>query len=135
MPRSKVKIWIHAIWNTKNKEAFITSKAEVPIYKLISKELTNAGCFVKSINGMQDHMHALFLLNPKSTIQDVMKQVKGASSHAINQMKIIPFRFAWGVGYAAFSVSESQVAEVDKYIRNQKVHHRKRTYTEEIDAF
>ena len=135
MAHSKIKIWVHAIWGTKNREAFITSSAEPKIHELIRKELIESGCYVEALNGMPDHVHALFLLNPDLSIRAAMKQVKGAASHAINQLDIIPQKFAWAVGFAAFSVSESQVPAVKKYILNQKEHHRKRTYEEEIKAF
>ena len=45
------------------------------------------------------------------------------------------YKFAWQTGYGAFSVSESMVSEVEKYITNQKEHHKKMTYEEEIDLF
>jgi hypothetical protein len=43
-------------------------------------------------------------------------------------------KFAWQTGYGAFSVSESMVNEVEKYIVGQKEHHKKLTYQEEVDA-
>ena len=135
MAHSKIKIWVHAIWGTKHRDAFITPKAEPQVYQLIRKELVESGCFVEIVNGMPDHVHALFLLNPDLSIRAVMKQVKGAASHAINQLKIIPHQFAWAVGFAAFSVSESQVPVVRDYIVNQKEHHKKRSFEEEYRAF
>jgi putative transposase len=61
--------------------------------------------------------------------------VKGESSHWINQSDFIKYKFAWQTGYGAFSVSESMVKDVEKYIANQKEHHKKITFEEEIDLF
>lgn len=84
---------------------------------------------------MSDHIHILFLLSPKFSNGDIFKNVKGESSHWINQSSLTKNKFAWQTGYGAFSVSESMVNEVEKYIANQKEHHRKMTFEEEVNLF
>jgi len=78
------------------------------------------GCQVSIINGMPNHIHCLFRLSREKTIAEVMKQIKGSSSHFINQQKIIEKKFAWQAGYGVFSVSESALKIVYAYIKNQK---------------
>lgn len=92
-------------------------------------------CHVETINGMREHVHLLFLLSPQKTLSEVVKQVKGGSSHAINQSGLLVNKFAWGTGYAAFSVSESSVSVVKKYIVHQKEHHKKRVFEIEYQEF
>lgn len=135
MSHSKCKIWIHAIFATKDRRPLIHPRARAKIHALIRKELVATGCWVELINGTDDHVHALFLLNPKVAVTDVQKQVKGASSHEVNASEWIPEKFAWQTGYAAFSVSESHVAKVREYIRNQEEHHRTLTFAEEYERF
>jgi REP element-mobilizing transposase RayT len=65
------------------------------------------------------------MLNPKKSIAEVIKQIKGSSARYINQNSLITDNFSWQVGYAAYSVSESVVDRVFKYIQNQKQHHAK----------
>jgi putative transposase len=43
--------------------------------------------------------------------------------------------FYWQNGYGAFSVSQSAVNTVKKYIANQKEHHKKKTFKEEYVEF
>ena len=69
------------------------------------------------------------------TIQDIVKFVKGSSSHWINQNNIIKEKFSWAKGYSAFSVSKSGVYRVRKYIKNQEEHHRKKSFAEEYSKF
>ena len=69
------------------------------------------------------------------TREDCAKLLKGASSHYINQNRLIRTKFSWGRGYAAFSVSESQLDKVINYIKKQKEHHRIKTYAEEYEEF
>lgn len=135
MPHSFNKIWIHAIWSTKERSPLINLSVEQKVYQFISEELREQGCPDRIINGMPDHIHCLFLLNPKKSIAEIIKQIKGSSSHFINQNDLIAAKFAWQTGYAAYSVSESVVNKVFQYIHNQKAHHAKKTFQQEYDEF
>lgn len=113
----------------------IGSRIEELVYTHIKEQLIELGCPVRIINGMPDHIHLLFLLNPQKAITDVLKQVKGNTSHWVNEQDLIKEKFAWQTGYAVYSVSESQVEIVYNYILNQKQHHKKTTFTEEYEKF
>ncbi len=135
MPHSFNKIWIHAVWATKKRFPLIHTTVEQKIYQFISEQLREQGCPVRIVNGMPDHIHCLFLLNPKKSIAEVIKQIKGSSSHFVNRNNLIVEKFAWQTGYASFSVSESAVEKVFEYIKNQKSHHQKKSSQQEYDAF
>src|SRR6266498_2052634 len=77
-----------------------------------------------------DHTHALIDLPTRYSIEEVIKLFKGGSSYWINHSRLIKGRFAWGLGYGAFSVSHSDVGRVARYIADQDEHHRKRTYSQ-----
>lgn len=135
MPHSFNKIWIHAIWATKERQPFVSNKIEKQIHDLLRKELIDMGCPVRIVNGMPDHVHMLFLLNSQKSISEVIKQAKGSSSHSINEQNLIPEKFSWQTGYAAYSVSESQLEKIFQYIRNQKQHHRMQPFLKEYEKF
>ena len=135
MPHSFNKIWIHAIWATKERAPLIRDNIEHKIYQFISEQFREQGCPVRIINGMPDHIHCLFLLSPQKSIADVIKQIKGSSSHFTNQNNLIPEKFAWQTGYAAYSVSESVIEKLFQYIKNQKQHHQKKSFQQEHDEF
>ena len=135
MPHSFNKIWIHAIWATKERTPLINSSVEQKVYHFISEQFRELGCPVRIINGMPDHIHCLFLLSPQKSIAEVIKQIKGSSSHFVNQNNLISERFAWQTGYASYSVSESIVDKVFHYIYNQQQHHHKKTFLQEYDEF
>jgi len=129
------KIWLHVVFGTKNRLPLISSSIEKPLYKYLSKQLEKLECQVEVINGMPDHIHILISSNPKLSIADILKQIKGASSHWINQQDLITQKFAWQTGYGAFSVSESQLDKVKSYIENQKNHHQKISFNDEYNQF
>jgi REP element-mobilizing transposase RayT len=84
---------------------------------------------------MPDHMHCLFLLNPQKALADILKQVKGSSSYWVNENDLIKEKFLWQTGYAAYSVSESNLERVYQYTAAQKQHHQKKTFQQEFDEF
>ncbi len=113
----------------------MTADIESKIHKIISDQLHELGCPLRIINGMPDHIHCLFLLNSQKSIAEVMKQIKGSSSHTINLSDLLKQKFSWQTGYAAFSVSESVAERVYHYIKNQKAHHQKKTFQNEYNNF
>jgi len=82
-----------------------------------------------------DHVHILIDLPTGFSIEEVVQSFKGSSSHWINANNVIHGKFAWGRGYGAFSVSESNVSQVAAYIAGQEQHHRVRTFAEEFREF
>lgn len=123
MSHSFYNIWIHAVFSTKERQPLITPEAENYIYCFLYEEFKQIGCKLKIVNGLSDHVHCLFSLNAQRSVSEVIKHVKGISSHFVNQNNMIHEKFAWQKGYAAFSVSESELNRVYHYIKNQKLKH------------
>jgi REP element-mobilizing transposase RayT len=132
--RSFTKIWIHFIWGTKNRNKSLTNRE---FRKRISKHLStnseNQGIYMKVNYVNSDHIHSVIDLPTNMTIEDVARLLKGELSSWINNN--IEFKFNWATGYAAFSVSESKLDKVIKYILNQEEHHKNKSFTEEYDEF
>lgn len=136
MSHSLTKIWIHLIFGTKEREPLIYESFEKKLFEHVKQLIENDfKSFVAAINGTSDHIHILILQNQNYSIADIAKNVKGNSSHWINQNGFINSRFAWQTGYGAFSVSESMIEDVKKYILKQKEHHRKISFAEEYKKF
>jgi len=132
MDHSYYRLWVHATFATKNRKPLIVPSVEDKIHRQLSEQLTGLGCPVRIVNGAPDHVHLQFLQNPKMALSNTMKQVKGATSHWINQQEFLSDKFAWQRGYGAFSVSESLSGRVAEYIHRQKERHRKSTFEEEF---
>ncbi len=136
MSHSLIKIWIHGIFGTKDHRPLIRKDFENQLHQHIKEQFENeVDCKVRIINGIEDHVHVLFLMSANQTISNVFKITKGESSHWCNQMGFTSGNFGWQIGYGAFSVSESMVKEVEQYIRNQKEHHKKMSYEDEIKLY
>ncbi len=135
MSHSLTKLWVHGVFGTKNRQPLLQDSFREKVIKQIYTNMENHGCKIRIINGTKDHLHILFLIGQDKSISQIMKNIKGSSSHWINQNDFLNVKFSWQVGYGAFSVSESDVKRVEDYIANQKEHHRKMTFAEEYMRF
>ena len=135
MSHSLTKVWIHAVWSTKDRNPLLKNPLKDQLIEHIRSKIELMDCNVRVINGSLDHLHALFLLCPEKTLANVMQTAKGESAHWINQGNFCKVKFAWQVGYCSLSVSPSMTGKVEEYIRYQEEHHRKLTFQEEYERF
>ena len=82
------------------------------------------------VGGVEDHVHLLASLRPIHCIADVLRDLKKESTNWVKEN--FDRRFAWQVGYAAFTVSPSATDSVRNYIANQEVHHGKHSFVDEL---
>lgn len=132
---SFVRIWIHMVFSTKNREPWLVKEIRYSVQKHIMKNCSEKGIFLRIINGYTDHLHCLISLGKEQSVSKVAQLIKGESSNWINNNNLISDKFFWQDDYFAVSVSESQVESVINYIENQETHHSKITFEEEASEF
>lgn len=93
MTRSYCRLWVHAVFVTKNREALINTDVEHLIHNHLAEQLRRHECVPLIVNGMPDHVHLLFLTNYKLSLADIFQKVKGETSYWINSNKMLPHRF------------------------------------------
>lgn len=105
-----IKVHIHFVWSTKNRECLLDSPAlRQQVWSHIKTNAKEKGIFIDSISGHQDHCHALISLGVDQTMSKIMQLIKGESSYWINKQKLAKGKFEWQDEYFAVSVSESIV--------------------------
>jgi putative transposase len=135
MPNTYTQIHIHAVFTVQDRYCLIGNSWKEELYRYIYGILQKNGHKVLAINGMQDHIHIFFGMRPTQSLSGLMQDIKGDSSKWINLKGFVKGRFSWQEGYGAFSYSRSQVNHVIEYIKNQEIHHRKKTFIEEYLEF
>lgn len=130
-----IKIWIHLIWATKNRENLITKDLKPKLIEHIRSNAKQKEIWLDSVNCIGDHIHLLISLGSEQTISKVVMLIKGESSFWVNKSKLILGKFEWQDEYMAYSVSDSVVQRVRNYISNQEEHHRVKSFGEECDEF
>lgn len=135
MPQSLSSILIHLIFSTKSREPLLTPEIEAEIYPYMASIFKAMKSPALIINGTSDHIHTLFSLARVVTIADLVEEVKTESSKWI-KTKGREFRnFHWQSGYGAFSIGQSQVPTVRRYIKRQKEHHLRVSFQDEYRKF
>jgi REP element-mobilizing transposase RayT len=132
---SYTKLWIHAVWGTKNRHPFLTKEIKEKIISHIKENATSKGIYINRINGHTEHLHALISLKSDMSVSRAMQLIKGESAFWVNKNNLTPVKFTWAEEYFALSVSESQLGRVRAYIDNQEEHHRKITFADEYEKF
>lgn len=129
-----VKVYIHFVWSTKNRIAFLDSKElRIKVWNHIKENAKGKDIFVDFVNGYAEHCHCLVSLGVDQTIQKTIQLIKGESSFWINKQQLTKEKFEWQDEYFAVSVSESMIDKVRNYIKNQEQHHSKKTFQQEYD--
>ncbi|MDX6499376.1 MAG: REP-associated tyrosine transposase [Blastocatellia bacterium] len=129
---SYTNLLYHIVYATKERAPLITNPLRARLHEYLGGTVRGLGGTALEINGTNDHVHILAKLPPTISVSDFLSKLKsGSSSFAKRQTA---GRFAWQARYGAFTVSESQVERVRKYIRNQEEHHRKQSFEDEFRA-
>ena len=132
MPQSLAKVYLHAIFSTKNREPMLADAWRDELFHVLGGAANNLGCQSLIVGGVADHVHMLFQLGRTITIADAVGKIKSASSAWVNQTRGLSEPFHWQGGYAVFSVSQSSVEAVREYIRKQPEHHEKKSFQDEL---
>jgi len=136
MAQSLARLWTHLIFSTKNRFPFLSDKnLRSDMHSYLAKMLRKQDCETLIVNGVEDHVHALFALSRTHSVASVVKEIKRTSSGFAKEISTTLSKFHWQGGYGAFSVSQSNLAEVVKYIENQEEHHKLVTFQDEYRAF
>lgn len=126
-----VRVWIHLIWSTKNREPMLERELRHKIIEHITANAKEKGIYLDTIGGYVEHVHTLISLGSDQTIAKVAQLLKGESSHWVNENSLTRMKFEWQDEYIAVSVSESALEKVREYIREQEEHHTKKSFAEE----
>jgi REP element-mobilizing transposase RayT len=135
MPQSLTNIPIHLIFSTKNREPFIDATIKVRLFKYMGAVWLETGGKPVLINGPTDHVHVLATLASTCAIADAVRILKSNSSRSVHDTFPKSASFAWQSGYAAFSVSASNLKSVEQYIQEQEEHHRRVSFQDEYRVF
>jgi REP element-mobilizing transposase RayT len=135
MPQSLVKNYIHIIFSTKERYPFIDNSISKELYSYLGGICKNLESYPVKIGGISDHVHILCLLSRKIALMKLVEELKSHSSNWIKSKGQKYRKFYWQNGYGGFSVNPTQLEVVQKYIQNQKEHHRKSTFQDEYRVF
>jgi putative transposase len=135
MPHTSTNLLVHFIFSTKQRCALIKPEFEKNLHAYLGGIVRQIGGAALCINGTRDHVHLLVRIPANHSVSEIARLIKTNSSKWVHEGWPEHHVFAWQTGYGAFTVSESGMNAVQKYISNQQEHHKVRSFQEEFLAF
>jgi putative transposase len=126
-------MWVHLLSGTKYNQPLLLPPAKDGILTHLESLLEEMGCYSKQITAMPDHVHLLFICKPTLALSEVVKHLKGNSSHWINDKDLTRIKFVWDKGFTGFSESDERVPVILKRLNEQEEYHKTKTFMQEVD--
>ena len=127
------ELYVHLVWATWDRLPLLRPEFAQHVYSCLQEDCHRLKCEAIAIGGVEDHVHVLVRMHPAISVSDLVKQLKGSSSHLVTHRLQSGEPFKWQGAYGAFSVAKSEVPIVRRYIQNQEEHHRLGTFDEAME--
>ena len=134
MAHSAIRVYVHYVWTTKNRERVLVNEARSRVKEHMLRYAKENSTEIEALDVQPEHAHLLVALSRSQRIEDVVKLIKGESSHWINAGNLLPGKFSWQTGYWAGSVCYQHKDIVKSYINAQDEHHRRKSFVEEFEG-
>lgn len=131
MANTYKQAYFHLVFAVSNRQALITDDFKTELEKYITGIVQHYHHKLLAIYAMPDHIHIFIGYDLKQSIPDLVVEIKTSSNEWVNTNKLTKSKFSWQKGYGAFTHSHSSVEAVCDYIRNQKIHHQKKSFKAE----
>jgi putative transposase len=135
MAHSFTGIYLHIIFSTKNRTRMLSPELRDRLFPYMGGLIRERNGDALLINGVEDHIHILTRFPATITLSDFLRDVKSISAGWVRDVFRDAGQFGWQTGYAAFSVSKTNVDTVREYIAQQEEHHKRKTFEEEYLEF
>ncbi len=120
---------VHVVFSTKHRAPIIRNLDA--LIKNLRGIARNKQMELLAAGGTENHGHLLLRIPAVRSMSESVRDLKANSSRYMGETT---GHFAWQDGYAAISVSPSQVPMVRAYIADQERHHSRQTYEQELMA-
>ena len=134
MGHTYVSVHLHVVFGTRERQRIIGEDWRQRLHKYMAGVARQEFGRAIAVGGTEDHVHGLLSVGTDLSIGEVMSKWKSLSSGWVHKTFPAAAGFGWQVGYGVFSVSQSNVDKVVRYIENQVEHHRRQTFQEELAA-
>jgi REP element-mobilizing transposase RayT len=134
MAQTLVSLLVHIVFSTKNRANLITTEIEPDLYKYISGTLRKMEPPCLKIGGTANHVHLHVSQSKNIALAFLLEEMKKSSSKWIKQQDTSLRSCSWQDGYGAFTIGQSNVAALKRYIEMQKSHHRRKSFKDELRA-
>jgi REP element-mobilizing transposase RayT len=132
MANTYTSLHYHIVFSTKGRLRTIERVIEERVWSYLGGVARENRMTALCIGGIEDHIHILLIAPPTITVSKAVQLLKGTSSKWIHETFPRLRRFAWQDGYGAFTVSQSSLPAVIRYIQQQRAHHATQSFQDEF---
>jgi len=134
MAQSLSKILLHIVFSTKYRAKLILPECEERLHAYMATTCRTLGSLAFRVGGTSDHVHIACSLPRTVTVAKLVEKIKASSSKWVKQEFPRCSQFRWQAGYGVFSLGQSQLNQLVRYIEGQREHHRRQSLKDEIIA-
>jgi len=135
MSKEFISCLVHVVVGTLRQRNFLTSDVRSQLATYLSSVAKSKGSKLVALGGSENHIHFLLALPSKLSIESAILPLKQSSTTWLRQNFEALRSFSWSSGFAAFSISRSQLDSTLLYIQNQEQYHWKKSFQEEYKEF
>jgi putative transposase len=117
------QLYYHFAWATSGRRGLIPREHRPRLLTIVNEETKKRGGWPIRHNAMPDHVHLLVRLPPSTCVSDFIGQVKGATTHRVNEEIKTDGKLIWQEGYGVLTLRKDELEKVSRYIDNQETHH------------
>jgi REP element-mobilizing transposase RayT len=135
MPQSLSVVYLHLVFSTKDRRPYLRDRVvRQTLHTYLGAVSNRLDCPAIQVGGVEDHVHLVARMGRTITQSEWVKELKRVSNQWLKTQDQSFADFAWQGGYAAFSVSQSNLERVRAYVARQEEHHRKVSFQDELRA-
>ena len=131
MPQSLSQVIIHIVFSTKDRQPWLDPVIRPRMHAYLATVCRDCKCEAYRVGGVADHVHIATKLGRTISQADLLEKIKKTSSAWIKTQGKQFQSFFWQSGYGSFSIGQSQLDDLIRYVNNQETHHRTKTFQEE----
>ena len=124
---------MHLVFSTKRRVPLLTEELQPGLYAKFAELAREMDCECFCAGGMADHVHLALRMTTKRTTAVVVSKLKRESAQYIKAQGVAAFR--WQLGYSLFSVSPAHIRDLLVYLHEQKAHHARLSFQQEMRGF
>ena len=128
-----INLLYHIVFRPKNSVSVIPIEKEEMLYRYIWGIVKHKNGVLYRIGGMPDHVHILVQLPATIAVADFVRDLKTSTSVYLKENKdSFPKFDGWAKSYCALTYSYNEKDAIINYIKNQKGHHKKVSFRDEL---
>ena len=135
MANTYTQMYVQLVFAVKGRKSLIEKQHRERIHQYITGIVQERGQKMLAVFCMPDHAHIFIGFKPTLIISDLVRDIKTNSTIFIKENALCRYKFEWQEGFGAFTYAHSQIDTVCKYILNQEIHHKDRSFKEEYLDF